>query len=657
MYSNASVETLDKWPDFLDWASKVRYAHFDVEYAAALIEAEVVSRPDPAVWQALFTPTTGVHNHQFEDERKARVISYPVTSVHDYISKIYGDLGLEAGDELPDKPRSPVALERALPDGRFAGTAEVRAQSVRRAWRAPRPARGARGLHPAGGLSHVPLAPLDLAAGRHVKSGPDDPRENAVWRQHKLAVLPGPLDFANLIDFHAVVSALNQYPYLLRLTGLAVDLRVKAVDVPAGSLVGKLALIIDWNPAPEADSGVETLPDGQPFTITRRQGPTFAPEPRGTTIPISEGLLRIDGERLRLIQMDVDGAGITLRNMTRNLICSVSSVTQDHSELDRSGTPTLRTAGLQLVEINRHLDLHKAFDRSGEMNDALNNGDPIELYAEDLIRGYHADMLDETTSAPWRSLCRRDGTYDLLNTGETVSTKDEEGIIRMGAQEAIDQSEPQFENLVKISELLFNWSGWSLTAPRFGLTIGIDDTPQPAENSAPPGLPLETSFSVRPGSLPPLRFGHAYRTRVRLVDLAGNALPFINGDTSIPHQASAPLTFRRFEPVLPPANALVEDAGTLERPNDGESMGRMAIRSLNETPADNLVPTAEETRRHVVPPRTSQAMAEQHGLLDDVAGRPDPSIYSLLASRDGNLDEVEVLHEDPLTGSSNLVKI
>lgn len=651
----APVETLDKWPDFLDWANKVLHARFVVNFAGTTVEAERISQPKPAVWRALFTLNTVVHNHQFEDKRGVRILSYPVATVHDFVGKTYGDLGLQAGDELPKKSD----LLRPIIDlARLFDAKDLQSAVIGRL--GPHGQReDLLGIHGAFTLQevyHMPLAPRDVTAGRHVKASPDDPREDAQWRQHKFAKLPGPMEFADRVDFHEIVSALNQYPYLLRQTGLAVDLQIRATDVPAGPLVGQLSIQVEWDPGSESTTGVETLEDGRPVTITRRQDPFFAPVIKGSATPLSNGLLNIDEERLRLIQMDVDGAGIKLRNMARNLIRSTTGATQNEEEPERAGAPTLRTAGLQLVELDRHLSLYKAFDRSGEMNDALENGDPIELYAEDLVRGYHADIMDHTAAAPWRSLCRRDSSYDLLNSGETALVNDEEGIIRLGAQEAIDQSEPQFQNLVKIAELVFSWSGWSLTAPRPGLAIGVDDTPQPSENSAPPGLPLETSFSVHPGSLPTLRFGHKYRARVRLVDLAGNSLPFTKDDWSIPSEASAPQTFRRFEPVIPPTNALVDNAGTLEYPKEGESMGRMAIRSMNENPADTLIPTVEETRRHVVPPRTSHVMSEQHGLLDDAAGRPDPSLYGLLVSRDGNLDEVDVLHADPLTGSSDIVK-
>ena len=652
---NAPIELLDKWPDFLIWAERIQAARFVVNFAGVSLEAERISQLNPAIWQALFTPQMVVHNYQFEEKRETRILSYPVANVHDFIGEVYGDLGLEAEDELPMKSdllRPLIELAQPFDDN---GDLQSTVLKLLSKESHPKGISGTRGAFILQEVYHMPLAARDTAAGKHVKFGPDDPHENAEWRQHRFTPLPGPMDFAEKIDFHATVSALNQYPQLIRLAGLAVDLRIKAGSVPSGPLTDQLSLQVNWKPSPETATGVKTLEDGSPKTITRRDDPFFAPVTKAVSMPLSNGLLDINEKKFRLIQLDVDGAGIKLRNTARSILRSTSGDKGD-KESERDGLAALRTAGLQLVQLDRHLSLYDAFKRSGELNDALEDGYPIKLFAEDLIRGYHVDIIDQTIAGSWQSLCRRDGNYVLLNSGKTFRFEDEEGIIRLSAQEAADPTDPQFQDLVKISELVFSWSGWSLTAPRPELTIGTTDTPQTSENTAPPGLPLETSFRAHPGSLPVLRFGHEYRAKVRLVDLAGNALPHKDGDTSIPSVASNPQIFRRFEPVPPPDNALVEGPGGLERPNDGESMSRMAIRSLNANKADNKVRTLAEMRRHVVPPRTSHVMAEQHGLLDDRSGHPDPALYSMLVARDENLDGVDVLHEDPLTGSSDIIK-
>ena len=43
---------------------------------------------------------------------------------------------------------------------------------------------------------------------------------------------------------------------------------------------------------------------------------------------------------------------------------------------------------------------------------------------------------------------------------------------------------------------------------------------------------MEPVFNPKAGSLPKLRFGHAYSMRARAVDLAGNSLPPSTNDSS-----------------------------------------------------------------------------------------------------------------------------
>ncbi|MEL6600955.1 MAG: hypothetical protein AAFR40_15660, partial [Pseudomonadota bacterium] len=644
---------LDNWPDFMIWAELMLNAEFQVDFGGTALPAERVSEPDPNVWQALFTSETVVRNHAYEDMRGSRILSYPVARVNDFVSDTYADIGLDAVDELPEpSDLFPEIRDLARPQE----DDETYQRMVLSALQDPKRKdyQDVSGAFQLQEIYHMPLAVRDPVGGSYTKQGPDDIREDAQWRHHKFEPLPDPMDFADRIDFHEVVSAITQYPRLMRLTGIAVDLRIPLSDMPGGALTDRVMLNVT-RPSPSADNGVDVEPDTTPGTITEWNAPRFFAVRRSSASPISNRMLNLDGERFRVIQMDVDGAGIKLRNTARSF--SRRGGRKENPELDdRAGVANIRTAGLQLVEVDRHLSLDELFNNNGAMNDALVSNSPIDLFADDILRGFHADIIDLSTGAPWQSLCRRDGTYELLNSSQTLNFEDEEGMIRLAAQEAADPNEALFQGVRKISELIFAWSGWSLTTPRPGLAISNDDLPETAANTAPPRIPLETSFRVRAGSLPLLRFGHEYQVKVRVADLAGNATAFTPGDTAIPNEASPPETFRRYEPVGIPVNALVDGPGGVEPTEDGEAMTRLAIRSFNETPADNTIPTTDQTRRHVIPPRTSHVMAEMHGALDDPSGRPDPSRYGMLASRDENLVEVKVLHEDPEVGASDLVK-
>jgi hypothetical protein len=138
--------------------------------------------------------------------------------------------------------------------------------------------------------------------------------------------------------------------------------------------------------------------------------------------------------------------------------------------------------------------------------------------------------------------------------------------------------------------------------------------------------------SATPGSLPRLRIGHTYRLRARTVDLAGNSRPFSEKELEPQEQdlASESESYMRFEPVASPT--------VLRRHLDteGESLEHLVIRSnLNISAADYAASDevvealeevnaahayAEDSQRHLAPPKTSQLMAEQDGRFDSAFG-------------------------------------
>jgi hypothetical protein len=128
-------------------------------------------------------------------------------------------------------------------------------------------------------------------------------------------------------------------------------------------------------------------------------------------------------------------------------------------------------------------------------------------------------------------------------------------------------------------------------------------------------------FRAKPGALLRLRFGKKYRLRVRTVDLAGNSLP---PDSALIDNAFASDSVYcvRFEPVLPPAILLCDKV------TEGESVEHVVIRSNYgqttveyQTAAkkqfDPQFDSRPENERHIVPPKTSQIMAERHGKFDE----------------------------------------
>jgi hypothetical protein len=176
---------------------------------------------------------------------------------------------------------------------------------------------------------------------------------------------------------------------------------------------------------------------------------------------------------------------------------------------------------------------------------------------------------------------------------------------------------PQGKNLIRLNRLLLEDAYPSEIVKNDSNNVGNE--PTDIENA----IGLEIKFKVKSGSLPKLRFGHQYKLRARTVDIAGNSRLFKDDLDATEATSSEP--YLRFEPVASPA--MMSDPGL--RP--GESVDRLVIRSW-EPQASN--PTDETTRRHILAPRTSVQMAEQHGMIDTAAPGGAASWHPELVKRD-----------------------
>lgn len=461
--------------------------------------------------------------------------------------------------------------------------------------------------------------------------------------------LPTAAQVRETYDFHHMISALGDYPKLLRSFGLVVDLRVtlNGVNPPNQAAVRAepgLAL-----------TGIGTVVT--PRTHYEMNAGDFIAQPRPVDPEISNGLLRLNDTNLfRVIQVDVVGGGIKVQNAATNIIAFQDKQKRAPNMPDDSGLPALRTGGISIIRRNLVDELRGRFGRSHALQRmvfALDNapqpvdppdaGAPLapsdELFAEDLVRGYRVDVFDAKSNA-WHSLCRRVGSYDFLDAptapgGKISLTLEDEGFVQFGATEPL--AKPAKRTLHS-SDSLFVWDGWSLCAPRPGKSIMPDqpgDTPETVrlekpKNEAATNFKLETSFAPKGGSLPRLRFDYKYRLRARVCDLAGNSV-FGPGDAAFANdvtERTAEFPCARYEPVSPPAMML--RAGPVE----GESLERLVVRTA--AVAGDVSPATE---RHIVPPKISQLMAEQHGRFDGVVMDGTTTGYDLAAREAGALND------------------
>jgi hypothetical protein len=671
LHPEADPSRLDSFPEWEDWPKALSQAQFAVSCGAGQVTVagdgsgaksrldDRLGLADSATWRALFKPELLVRDHAFDDLSGRQVISYDTVAMTDLIRSLYGELAGRADGELPVmseffERRGWIPFLTAVGQleplrGRFSVGSGAAPGSL------------------AGTLAdfktfHTPLAtPLAQTQTRK-----DDPRITAAWQEYARLPAPKPADLDGKLDFHQIVSAMGSYPTLLRRLGLVVDMLLDPSRFPVGPNA-PLSVQVKF---PLGALATPRSADGRPVTRTVLSATEFqAVSDPASTYPLKGRLLDLDPARFALLQVDVDGAGLKVLNFARSLLRRAepeARVDPVSRQEDRTGAPSLRTPGLMLVQRRRAAWLTDRFAVNQQRNTTLESQlqgaiGEVELRAEDLVRGYRIDVWDASAGA-WASLCRRTARYEL-NDSEVVVELDseEESTVRLAATTSADPAAGS--GPISLHEALATWNGWSLAAPPPGRNIGpdesIDKSTDQSESTPPPGLKFASRFKVVKGSLPRLRFGRKYWLRARAVDLAGNSLDPQPANFGGEEAETRAQPFLRYEPVAAPVIALVSRSGVVVPPGPGESVGRMAIRSYNDAPADNAASSAETAHRALAPPQVSAREAEQHGMLDK-AGRVDPATFAMLAHEkdlDGTdpnavVREVQIKTQGPLDGSA-----
>ncbi|MDT0344517.1 hypothetical protein [Streptomyces litchfieldiae] len=588
--------TLTAFEAFINWP-RVSYdlsVEITGEDGSATVETEPVdAAPDADLWTAVFPPSTPVR--PFGDDTGAGgegdaaaptpLLSYPSALVWQSLRQEYADL---------------FAPEPALGARSDADVADAwgRVDRLLRTVRAPRRV----------GLTDRALTAPD---GGALADAADE--DSAGWARLAAFHRPPPAggDADRLRDrrrdelprdeFHTLVAALADHHTLL--AGLGLVRRVRFA-LPPG-LNGRVTL--------RAALEHETL-------LTN-----YLPR---TVCVIENGLLRLagaDGARAALhlplddtsrysaADVDVDAGGLALQAYAEAL-----------AREPRDGPPpevrppALRSDGVWVAEADRQVALKDVLDHAADMNTVL--ADPTtteipEITSEDVQQGYRVDVCD-VASERWYPLCRRVGAYTVRNLAEPVPIDDEGRVSDVTARG---------DGADLLHQSLFRWNGWSLVARPPGGMLDLEQrvaepTPDQGENPA-----FTSEVNPPPDTLPSLRYGRAYRFRVRVVDIAGRSAPFterpLDGEP-----ATAPLHYSRYEPV--PAPVLVP-----RRPfTEGESAHALLVRTDNADPAAPVPGLPCE--RHLLAPKAAVLLLERHGVLD-VPGenRLDPGVHAVLTAR------------------------
>jgi len=683
----AEEPALGSFKEWLDWPAALDSASFEFFAAGVSVATRSVSshrpgsadhgsKPDSEVWKALFHRKLPVNPYQPDKTLlESEVLSYSASDIHGLVRELYQDLATRSGEALPrigsdllsnaswsELVQAVAHVDRwgsveDVPGAQrfFSLKAGPGATAIQRRFAGlpllvPTPA-GSIGTGLKAKAAHLarfelfhtpPLKPIPVTP-------PNGAPPSAETIQFERPDLPKSEELARQLDFERLVAAMNGYPTLQRRLGLVFDFAIERKALPP---------ISDFSLRVKATfrAGALTTPLGattQAITHAVHSDDGFfaASKKAPGSTRVERGLLDLYSRpgQYEVLQADVDGAGLKLMNFARTLAGyertrqkEPAALTDEVSRHEKqAGAPALRTAGLMLVQNERALALKDRLQANEDQMDAAATNS-VELYAEDLTRGYRVDVWDSSVRV-WRSLCRRTAQYLLRKQKLLVSpaSGEEEGTVELAATRAPD---PLYNpNLLNLHEAVLSWTGWSLAAPPPGLGIGKDrdvargGKPElSSEAELPPGLDFRSRFKPVPGSLPRLRYGRRYDLRARAVDLAGNSLPPQDANFGPERPDFSARPFSRFEPLLAPILALARPlGGVTQKPAEGESMARLAIRSLNDD-FDDATPSDEVARRYAVPPQSSAREAELHGMLD-AGGVLNAKIFAMLA-HDKDLD-------------------
>jgi hypothetical protein len=724
---------LDAFPNFLDWPAKLRSGSVtfkvvvdDGANPVPPFDSAVVTNPAPdsSLWTALFRKTTLVRSHEFEGVPPQPIGSYPASQLASHVSDGYQTLGAKSPYTVPDRNDLKNAfpeLHRAIAPDQSRSTpavfnrlrdVETIAENSLVRFRHDLSADFLR--HDADTSFADRLVAAIASAGRLARSPetrravPIIPKMNgpanafaqfaAFHRRlpealHSDRAARGrdvPNDVRN-IDFHRMLSALGEYPDLLRRLGLIIDLEISDANFPS-SFFGNLKRL-RVEPAPRSTDNYspatvyiyDVRPTGSSFPF-----PLFSAAPRRAADPpgvdpirdseIIGGLLNLripktdDPQAIQfdVIQFDVDGAAAKLLNALNSVVHAEQNPNQQPiDESNAAPAPAFRTSGLSLVRANQADVLHSELTKAAEHEDTLHRpAERVEFFAEDLLRGYRFDIrrfpadysFDGATSPPppWISLHKRNGSFAVHRAGMSdiiLPSLPEEGFLQPSIAQH-DTSDPHASGVVSplyVVESLCHWQGWGLSAspPTDPVELARSTPDTPPADASPLSL-VEVNFEAKPSSLPRLRYGHYYQFRARTVDLAGNGLSVEEANNvlaalDINHRHSLVLPLRpqeelrylRFEPI--PAPALVSRS----RFREGEAIDVLVIRSNGSTTAAYAASLGDSkykavNDRHIVPPKASQMMVEIHGLLDGALGPAgDPlKFYNICTRSSGTLNDL-----------------
>ncbi len=489
-------------------------------------------------------------------------------------------------------------------------------------------------------------------------------------------------------EFHSIVATVGDYPVLMRRLGLVWDFLIDDPGIPDEG----------WGWIEPVDDGIKLSHWICPrvafnkHTFMVRADDMGDPEIQSGMLLLGQPLLEKNGNSSKpardpvtnqvVLKFDVVPGDIL--GTAGKLYRLMEERGDKMSDSSLISLPTRRAAGLAIVHRERDGWLQELMLRRKAFKENLVNeqvtqgvrGKTLQLKTEDVIRGFRIDVREirrESSGVavgPWRPLCGRNGEYEIVNAPSLKIDHRDEGWISLAVTEGSQFKDDEdgadkgkkLGRALLLHEELFRWPGWGLCVPKPGK---LPQEPKQSDVSVSTKIPFKVTFSAIPGTLPKLRFGRQYQFRARVVDLAGNSLPFRTDDTPEPDYVTDENDgyYDRYDPVGSPillftkkVTVASQVSGESRRPTS-EAIDCLVIRTFNSG-SGSASPSASIQRdeRHVLPPKTHLAMVEAHGMLDDKSGSLQADhAYRVLIEKEHQDETMHIRDGDIHTNGSFVV--
>lgn len=363
---------------------------------------------------------------------------------------------------------------------------------------------------------------------------------------------------------------------LLRRLGLVLDVVVDDADAASARAALAGAAWVRVDVASEVPD-LEVLPPRS--TAVEVDGAVFRAKSSPAWVG---GALPLGDDEWVVLDTDPDASGLKLDQHNRNLVRQLAGETNGDPATSAPGT--LRATGFAIARRDRSKRLRENVKRA----EGIAAADlAFPLLFDDVVRGIRVEVWDDVTRE-WHSLHRRLVTATAPDGEPLCQELPAAGFLQLSA---LNTGPGGPAAGYYVNEVVAGWDGWSLSAPRPGLTIVHVSPPGPGGLTeevvqTPPDEPIDgvqVTTTVAPGTLPRLRYGTSYSFRILAVDLAGNSVPQV-----------APRR-RPLRPALPRRQLLAAASRHLDRLQAAyRARDRRGLAArINETLASALEPEPE----------------------------------------------------------------